>query len=370
MLCAAAAIVCANVGALHGFYAGLLHFEAGISAGGAEIAGDFHFWVNDGLMAIFFLLVGLEIKRELMSGELSTVRLALLPAIAAVGGMVVPAAIYVGFNAGDSESLRGWAVPTATDIAFSLAVLALLGTRVPLAMKVFLTAVAVIDDLLAIIIIALFYATELQPWYLALAAAIVSLMLVLNRAGIQRLTPYLVLGLVLWVAMANSGVHATLAGVVAAGCIPHRRAPQPDPTPLLRLEHSLHWPVTYMIMPLFAFVNAGVEFGELAASDLASALPLGIALGLVVGKPLGICGAVWIAVALRVGSFPRSLDWPRLAGIACLCGIGFTVSLFIGNLAFGNLSDQLVNLTKLGVLAGSCLSGLAGYFVLRSLLRG
>ena len=372
MLCALAAVLCANIASLQHFYHAFLHFDITVGIAGRDLSGDFHFWVSDGLMAVFFLFVGLEIKRELMSGELSSVRLALLPAIAAIGGMVAPAAIYVFCNrAGSEQILHGWAVPTATDIAFSLSVLALLGSRVPVAMKVFLTAVAIIDDLLAILIIAFFYAGQLQPWYLALAALIVIAMLVLGRAGVARLGPYLALGALLWVAMINSGVHATIAGVLTAACIPHQRKPAGvSSTPLQKLEHALHQPVALGIMPLFAFVNAGIEFGSLAVADILTPLPLGIALGLLVGKPIGICAAVGIGLWLRIGKLPRGINWARMFGLSLLCGIGFTVSLFIGNLAFLDVSEELVNLTKLGVLAGSALAALGGYLFLRWSLHG
>ena len=372
MLCAFAALICANVPSLQHVYHGFLHLDLSVGIGGRQFAGDMHFLISDGLMAIFFLFVGLEIKRELMSGELSSLRLAMMPAIAAAGGMVAPALVYLFFNfGGDEKVLHGWAIPTATDIAFSLAVLALLGRRVPVTMKVFLTAVAVIDDLLAILIIAFFYAGELHPWYLLPSALIVIAMLVLGRVGVERLWPYLVLGLLLWVMMINSGVHATIAGVLTAACIPHRRDPGGlSETPLQKLEHALARPVSLAIMPLFAFANAGVEFGTLEFSDIFNPLPLGIVAGLVAGKPLGICAAVSIALLCGIGKLPRGMDWVRMFGVALLCGIGFTVSLFIGNLAFLDVSEELVNLAKLGVLSGSFVAAVGGYLFLRWSLRG
>ena len=372
MLCAAAAVVCANFAPLQHIYHDFLHFELSAAIGDRRVAADVHFLVSDGLMAIFFLLVGLEIKRELISGELSSLRQAMLPAIAAIGGMVAPAAIYVLFNLGGSDQvLHGWAIPTATDIAFSLAVLSLLGPRVPVALKVFLTTVAVIDDLLAITIIALFYSGKLQPWYLVVVALIVVAMLALGRLGVRRLWPYLALGALLWVAMINSGVHATIAGVLVAACIPHRGQPAdpPAPTPLQRLERVLHQPVALGIMPLFAFVNAGVQFGGLDPSDVLAPLPLGIAVGLLLGKPIGICAAVAAALAAGIGRLPHGVGWIGMIGISMLCGIGFTVSLFIGNLAFLDVSAEYVNLAKLGVLTGSILAAISGYLLLRWSLR-
>ena len=372
MLCALAAVICANFPPLQHLYHEFLHFNITVGVGGRELSGGLHFWVSDGLMAIFFLFVALEIKRELISGELSSMRRVMLPAAAAVGGMIAPAAIYVLFNfSGGDDVLHGWAVPIATDIAFSLSVLALLGSRVPIAMKVFLTTVAVIDDLLAILIIAFFYAGKMQPWYLVAAALIVIAMLVLGRIGVVRLAPYLILGALLWIAMKNSGIHATIAGVLTAACIPHKRKPESiSETPLQKLEHALHQPVALLIMPLFAFVNAGVEFAGLNPSDLLAPLPLGIALGLVVGKPVGICAAVGLALLCGVGKFPPGLNWERVFGVALLCGIGFTVSLFIGNLAFQDVSEEMVNLTKLGVLSGSLIAGIGGWLFLHARLRG
>ena len=321
-----------------------------------------HF-VNDGLMAIFFLLVGLEIKREFLEGALSSRARAALPAIAAVGGMVAPAAIYAALNWGDAENMRGWAIPTATDIAFSLGVLSLLGKRVPVEVKVFLTAIAVIDDLLAIAIIALFYSAKIDATMLALAGVALFAMRMMNHRGVTHLAPYIILGAVLWVFVLRSGVHATLAGVATALCVPLRTG-QKDP-PLIRLEHDLNTAVTFLVLPLFAFINAGVNFAGLTWAALLQPVPLGIALGLVFGKTVGIYSATWVATRFGWGALPAGADWRAVFCVAILCGIGFTVSLFIGNLGFGAAGAEKLNSMKLGVLAGSMAAGILGFLSLR-----
>ncbi|AWN40799.1 Na+/H+ antiporter NhaA [Methylobacterium durans] len=317
-------------------------------------------WINDGLMAVFFLLVGLEIKREALDGRLRTWPARALPGLAALGGMVVPALVYVAFNAG-AGTLRGWAIPAATDIAFALGVLALLGTRAPVSLKIFLSAVAIVDDLGAVIIIALFYTGGLDATMLGLAALTLAGLFALNRLGVARLTPYLVLGAVLWVFVLRSGVHATVAGVLLALAIPIRPSPgrPEDPaSPLHILEHGLTPWVTYLVVPVFGFANAGVRLVGLTAEALLHPVTLGVALGLFLGKQIGIFASVRLAVAAGLASRPAGATWAQVYGVAILCGIGFTMSLFIGGLAFADAAHETE--TKLGVLGGSILSGIVG----------
>jgi Na+:H+ antiporter, NhaA family len=323
-------------------------------------------WINDGLMAVFFLLVGLEIKREVLDGQLSTWPRRILPGVAALGGMLVPALIYIAFNLSTPDTLAGWAIPAATDIAFALGVLSLLGPRVPVSLKVFLTALAILDDLGAVVIIALFYTADLSWGALGLAALVLLSLAGLNRFGVQRLWPYLALGVVLWVFVLQSGVHATLAGVALALTIPLRLAPgQPDDmeSPLHRLEYGLHGWVAFLVIPIFGFANAGVSFAGLDASVVTGPVPLGIALGLFVGKQIGVFGAAWATIRLGAADVPAGATWGQVYGVALLCGIGFTMSLFIGMLAFP-ARPELVDAVKVGVLGGSILSGLVGWVVL------
>lgn len=323
-------------------------------------------WINDGLMAIFFLLVGLEIKREMLDGQLSTWSRRTLPGIAALGGMAVPALLYLAFNMG--PAVRGWAIPAATDIAFALGVISLLGTRVPASLRVFLAALAIIDDLGAVIIIALFYTAKLSIIDLAGAAGVVALLFALNRRGVRRLAPYLILGALLWLLVFRSGIHATLAGVLLALAIPMDGSPRPSHdesvSPLHRLEHALHAPVGFLIVPLFALANAGVPFLDLSGEALKAPVTLGVAAGLLVGKPLGVFGLSMLAVRLGLADAPAHASRWQMFGVALLCGIGFTMSLFIGLLAFPG-APILVSEAKIGILAGSLLSGLLGYAVLR-----
>ena len=324
-------------------------------------------WINDGLMAVFFLLVGLEIKREMLDGQLSTWPRRVLPGIAALGGMVFPALIYVAFNLGNPETIRGWAIPAATDIAFALGVLSLLGSRVPASLKVFLTALAIIDDLGAVVIIALFYTADLSLPALGLAALILAALVGLNRFGVEKLWPYLILGAGLWAAVLQSGVHATLAGVALALTIPLRPAPArtDDPhSPLHRLEHAIHGWVAYLIVPVFGFANAGVSFAGMDLSTVLGPVPLGIAFGLLVGKQVGVFGTAWLTVRLGFAHKPDGATMGQLYGVSLLCGIGFTMSLFIGGLAFAG-SPALSDAVKVGVLGGSVVSGLAGWMVFR-----
>ncbi|RWN46115.1 MAG: Na+/H+ antiporter NhaA [Mesorhizobium sp.] len=324
-------------------------------------------WVNDGLMAVFFLLVGLEIKREMLDGQLSTWPRRVLPGIAAAGGMLVPALVYVAVNRNNAAALSGWAIPTATDIAFALGVLSLLGSRVPASLKVFLTALAIIDDLGAVIIIAIFYTSGLSLAYLGAAFAVIAALVVLNRMRVMTLVPYLVLGVILWVLVLKSGVHATLAGVALALTIPLERSAgighDLDHSPLHRLEHGLHKIVAFVVIPIFGFANAGVSLAGLSVSALIEPLTLGVAAGLVVGKLVGVFGSSALAIRLGLADLPANAGWTHMIGISLLCGIGFTMSLFIGLLAFAG-DVALQDAVKVGILAGSFIAAILGAAVL------
>jgi Na+:H+ antiporter, NhaA family len=344
------------------YYAALLDTPMVIKVGTAGIAKPLLLWINDGLMAVFFLLVGMELKREVVEGHLSSLRLASLPAFAALGGMVAPAAVFFAFNRGDPIALQGWAIPTATDIAFALGVLSLIGNRVPPALKAFLLSVAVFDDLGAIVVIALFYTADLSLLALGVAALVVAGLAWLNRAGVMKPAAYVLLGIPLWVVILKSGVHATLAGVVLAMFIPME--------PLRKLEDALHPWAAFGILPVFAFANAGVPVLGLSLADLTHAVPLGVAAGLVVGKQVGIMAACALAVGAGLAALPDGVRWPHVYGAALLCGIGFTMSLFIASLAFEQGGADFLGLERLGILLGSLVSGLCGYGVLRLLLGG
>ncbi|MFM9842361.1 MAG: Na+/H+ antiporter NhaA [Dongiaceae bacterium] len=348
------------------YYRVFLALPVEIRFGGLQIAKPLLLWINDGLMAVFFLLVGLEIKRELLEGELASFGQALLPAIAAIGGMAAPAAIYAVATAGNGDAVHGWAIPAATDIAFALGVLSLLGKRVPVALKIFLLAVAIFDDLGAIVIIALFYTSQLSLTSLVLAAIVLAAMFALNRAGVTRIAPYALLGIVLWVCVLKSGVHATLAGVAIALAIPIR-APDGD-SPLQDLEHMLHPWVAFLVTPLFGFANAGVSFAGIGFASLFEGVALGIAAGLLIGKQIGVFLPVFIFVRLGLARLPEGANWLSIYGVALLAGIGFTMSLFIGTLAWEH-TDYAAQL-RLGVLGGSLLSAIAGYVVLRIATAG
>ena len=319
-------------------------------------------WINDALMAIFFFFVTLEIKREFLQGELSNFKQALLPIIAAIGGMVVPALFYVIINFGDPETLNGWAIPSATDIAFSLGVLSLLGKRVPISLKVFLTALAIIDDLGAILIIAIFYSGDLNIVYLSLMSVAFIILLLINKFNIKKFLPYLIVGLALWDFTHNSGIHATIAGVLLAMTIPHRKK-EKDFSLLLKIEHAISPYVAFGIMPLFAFANAGVSLEGLSFSSLMDKVPLGIVLGLFVGKQLGVFVFSYVSIKLKIAQMPNNSNWFNFYGVGILTGIGFTMSLFVGNLAFVE-NMQYMDGVKIGVLTGSLLSTLAGYFLI------
>ncbi len=319
-------------------------------------------WINDALMAIFFFFVTLEIKREFLQGELSNMKQALLPIIGAVGGMLVPALIYVFINFGDSETINGWAIPSATDIAFSLGVLSLLGKRVPLSLKVFLTALAIIDDLGAILIIAIFYSGDLDIKYLSFMLLAFIILLTINKFNIKRFLPYLVVGLFLWDFTHNSGIHATIAGVLLAMTIPHRKK-EKDFSLLIKVEHAISPYVAFGIMPLFAFANAGVSLEGLSFLSLLDKVPLGILAGLFVGKQLGVFIFSYISIKLKIAQMPNNANWYNFYGVGILTGIGFTMSLFVGNLAFVD-NVQYMDGVKIVVLTGSLLSTLAGYFLI------
>lgn len=354
------ALIAAN-SAFAPYYDGFLNTNVRLGIGSFEISKAAVLWINDGLMAIFFFLVGLEIKREVLTGELSTMDKAILPILAAIGGMAIPALIFVQLNWNNPDALAGWAIPTATDIAFALGILALLGSRVPVALKVFLLAIAIIDDLGAIMIIAVFYTSDLSVNALTLSMLAFALAVGLNRMGVQKIAPYLIIGIFMWVCVLKSGVHATLAGVLIALTIPLQEK-DGDKALLLRAEHALHPWVAFLILPLFAFANAGVHFAGVSFADLAQPLPLGIALGLFFGKQIGVLGATWIGCKAGLAKLPEGVTWAHVYGVACLTGVGFTMSLFIGSLAFS--SPETMNTVRLGVMAGSLMSGIVGYLVL------
>jgi NhaA family Na+:H+ antiporter len=319
------------------------------------------YWINDALMAAFFLLIGLEIKREILEGQLANWKDRALPGVAALGGMIVPALIYLLLSDGDPQVQRGWAVPMATDIAFALGVLALLGTRVPLSLKVLLTAIAIVDDLGAVLVIALFYTEELALPALTGAAAVVGALILMNRSGVRALPPYLLGGLLLWFCVLHSGIHATLAGVVLALTIPLRSGGDPEPSdvPLHRLERGLHPWVAFLVLPVFGFANAGVSLSGVGLNDLTGPVPRGIAIGLLLGKPLGVFGFSWLVARLGLVQIPPDVSWWQVLGLSCICGIGFTMSLFTAALGFAE-APLLAEQAKMGVLLGSVLSGLAG----------
>jgi len=359
----AAALLVSN-SPLFPYYRQLLDVPLAISLGNLAVDKPLLLWINDGLMAIFFLLIGLEVKREVVDGQLSSVEQVILPAAAAIGGFLVPALIYAVINRGSPETLGGWAIPAATDIAFALGVLTMLGSRVPLSLKVFLTTIAIFDDIAAIVVIALFYTQDLSLTALGLAAAGGLALLVLNRAGVTRISPYILVGVFVWVCVLKSGVHATLAGFAVALAIPIRSS-QGEASPLRQLEHTLHPWVAYAILPLFAFANAGVPFAGTNAEVLFGPVAVGIVCGLFIGKQLGVFTTVWLLVRLKWARLPDGASFLSVYGVALLTGIGFTMSLFIGSLAFEHGNFDNLAATRVGVLAASVLSAVAGYLVLR-----
>ncbi|WP_095590353.1 Na+/H+ antiporter NhaA [Actibacterium ureilyticum] len=360
MLSAVAALLVAN-SPLLGAYDGILSSRLSVTLNGSGLEKPLILWINDGLMAVFFFLIGLELKREILEGKLKNPADVVLPGMAAVGGMAAPALIFAALNWGNPQTIGGWAIPAATDIAFALGVLALLGDRVPAALKVFLLTLAILDDLGAIVIIALFYTAELKTTYLLLALAPLGGLLWLNAKGAHRVAPAIVLGTIMWFFVLKSGVHATLAGVITAFCIPMKD--KWGKSPLHGLEHALSPYVLYLIVPIFAFANAGVSLRGVSLSDLFAPLPLGIALGLVLGKQLGVFGLTWLVVKSGFARLPHGVNWLHVYGLACLAGIGFTMSLFIGALSFDD--PALMNAVRLGVLSGSGVSALLGYGALR-----
>ncbi|TYO98840.1 sodium/proton antiporter (NhaA family) [Geothermobacter ehrlichii] len=363
------ALLCANT-PLAGLYGVFLQTHVEVQIGALELAKPLLLWINDGLMAIFFLLVGLEVKREILEGELSSLPQIALPGIAAVGGMLAPALIYIWINRANPDTLQGWAIPSATDIAFALGVLALLGKNIPGSLKLFLMTLAILDDLGAIIVIALFYTSNLSALSLLLASLAIVALIVMNRLGVTRIAAYIVVGALLWICVLKSGVHATLAGVVLAFTIPLRAKDLHGHSPLRHLEHNLHPWVAFGILPLFAFANAGVSLAGMTPAALLAPLPMGIAAGLFVGKQLGIVGFSWIAVKLRLAQLPKGVNWREFHGMAVLCGIGFTMSLFIASLAFEGSSPETGEAARLGILVGSLASSFGGYFLLRQATAG
>lgn len=354
VIAAAIAMTIANT-SLNDAYQGFLHtYVFGMSVS---------HWINDGLMAVFFLLIGLEVKRELLEGALKSKETAIFPAIAAVGGMLAPALVYIMFNYGDAQAIQGWAIPAATDIAFALGIMALLGKRVPVSLKVFLLALAIIDDLGVVVIIALFYTGDLSTSALAVGFAMTAALFILNAKKVTKLTPYMIVGAILWFAVLKSGVHATLAGVVIGFAIP-LQGKKGEHSPLKHMEHALHPYVAFGILPLFAFANAGISLEGVSMDGLTSMLPLGIALGLLVGKPLGIFSFSWLAVKSGVAKLPEGINFVHIFAVSVLCGIGFTMSIFISSLAFGSVNVEFDTYARLGILMGSTTAAVLGYFLL------
>lgn len=364
ILAAVLAMVLANLGSTSELYQSFLNTPVEVRIGSLDISKNLLLWVNDALMAIFFLMIGLEVKREMVSGSLASMRQASFPVIAALGGMVVPAAIYLLFNFQDPITREGWAIPAATDIAFALGILALLGNRVPVALKVFLMALAIIDDLGAIVIIALFYTNDLSMLSLAVAAGAIAVLALLNIFNVRRTGLYILVGVVLWTAVLKSGVHATLAGVIIGFLIPLKD--EKGRSPAKELEHVLHLWVAFLILPLFAFANAGVSLSGVTFAGLTSLLPMGIMAGLFIGKPLGISLFCWAALKLKLATLPEGTTCKEIMAVGVLCGIGFTMSIFIASLAFDGADPALITWAKLGILLGSLFSAVVGYWMLRS----
>ncbi len=347
-------------------YAGFLHTPVEVRFGDLQIAKPLLLWVNDGLMAVFFFLIGLEVKREVMEGHLSSLSQITLPGIAAVGGMVVPALVFIWFNQGAEFAMNGWAIPTATDIAFALGILSLLGPRVPISLKIFLMALAIIDDLGAIVIIALFYTSELSMLSIIIAGISLVVLFTMNRLDVAKKAAYIIVGVILWVSVLKSGVHATLAGVALAFMIPlHSKDSEGKSFSMLKqMEYDLHYWVAFLILPLFAFVNAGVDLRDISLEEMAGPVPLGIMAGLFIGKQVGVFGFSWIAIKLGIASLPSEANWKQLYGVSVLTGIGFTMSLFVDSLAY-NDTKLYHYADKLAILLGSFLSAIVGYLILK-----
>ena len=367
MLAAVLAVIVANT-PLSTYYNLLVDTPLAIIVGALEIKKPLLLWVNDGLMAIFFLLVGLELKREFLIGELADRSNVILPALGAIGGMALPALVYIAFNPHGSEAFRGWAIPAATDIAFALGILSLLGSRVPVSLKLFLTSLAIFDDLGAIIIIALFYTSKISVLALVICAVCTLILYLLNRAHVVQKHYYLLIGVIMWVAMLKSGVHATLTGIILAMFIP-LHCNKTGSSPLKSMERELHISVSFIILPIFAFCNAGIYLGNIGLEQLLHPISLGIALGLFVGKQVGIFGVCWLGIKLGITRLPNGITWSSLYATAILCGVGFTMSLFIGSLAFAATSVNSAVDERLGILLGSLVSGVVGYLMLRASLK-
>jgi NhaA family Na+:H+ antiporter len=359
------ALIIANT-PLSQYYNLLLDTPVAVQIGALNIAKPLLLWINDGLMAVFFFLVGLELKRELIEGELSDKRNIVLPGIGAIGGMLVPALIFFWFNKDDPMALQGWAIPAATDIAFALGVLKLLGPRVPTSLKIFLTSLAIFDDIGAILVIAFFYTSQISFTALIVVGLCVPLLWLINRKGVEATSTYIMIGVIMWVAMLKSGVHATLTGVILAMFIPIKSKINPGTSPLKELEHNLHSAVAYIILPVFAFANSGLDLSGIGMEQLLHPVPMGIALGLVVGKQVGIFGLCWLAIKMKWAAMPERANWVAIYGISALCGIGFTMSLFIGSLAYEETQFNLIFDERLGIIIGSMISALIGYFVLKT----
>lgn len=368
MFAATLAVIVANT-PLSRYYDLLLATPVAVQISSLVVAKPLLLWINDGLMAVFFFLVGLELKRELIEGELADKRNIILPGIGAVGGMVAPALIYILFNRGDATAMQGWAIPAATDIAFALGILSLLGSRVPTSVKIFLTSLAIFDDIGAILIIALFYTAKISAVALIVVAVCIAVLALMSRLKIEATSLFIFVGVVMWTAMLKSGVHATLAGVVLAMFIPMRSARDPEHSPLKTMEHDLHSVVAFVILPVFAFANAGISLAGLTADQVLHGVPVGVALGLFVGKQVGVFGLCWLGIRLGLTRLPQGMNWRALYGTAALTGIGFTMSLFVGSLAFERTGVDLLFDERMGIIAGSLAAGLLGYFVLRSVYR-
>lgn len=367
MLAAVFAMILAN-SPYQNYYDLLKSTPVEVRVGTLHIAKPLLLWINDGLMAIFFFLVGLELKRELIEGELADKRNIILPGIGAIGGMAAPALIYTFFNLGDTTAMKGWAIPAATDIAFALGILMLLGSRVPISIKMFLTSLAIFDDMGAILIIAVFYTENISVTALLIVAACLPLLVVFNKKGVESKTAYILIGIIMWVAMLKSGIHATLAGVIVAMFVPMKSRPDSDYSPLKSMEHDLHFAVAFFILPIFAFANAGISFTAIGLAQVLHSVSLGIALGLFLGKQVGVFGLCWLAIRLNWTRLPNGMSWGGLYGTAALCGVGFTMSLFIGSLAFDEtIMNQLFD-QRIGTLLGSIVSGILGFTVLHHYL--
>ena len=367
MAAAAFAIILANTPFIY-YYNFLIELPVEVRVGSFEIAKPLLLWINDGLMALFFLLIGLELKREVVEGELSQLNNIIFPAIGALGGMIIPALFYIAFNYNDPVAIKGWAIPAATDIAFALGILALIGSRVPVSVKIFLTSLAIFDDIGAILIISLFYTSKISLASLVLAAVCLIILFCLNKKGVMERSPYFLVGLVMWVALLKSGVHATLAGVLLAMFIPLKNEKEPDESPLRELEHDLHTIVAFGVLPVFAFVNAGINFTDVGIDYILHDVSLGIISGLFIGKQIGIFLFCVIGIKLGFTKLPEGMSWLTLYGTAILCGVGFTMSLFIGSLAFEETGTNLLLDERLGIIIGSLLSGVVGYLLLNKSL--